>query len=327
MTLVELCAGTAAVSLWALGRGRPLTGFMGSKSRWAGGLVDALGCDRPARVVLVDAGPWGDVWTVLRDRAARAEVAVTFDRLEASGARPNELWSWFATVPPPADPVARVAQYLWLQARSAGTIPMWWSPERGRWESPSGSRTESAHARGGVAAAGRVQTNRPRSARFGPCGAGPAYAASGARGLRGGAAVGKPDHPGARGIQYPATIAARVRALDRLPWDRVEVVHGDLRDVAPIAGATVLFDPPYLGAPRYAALCPRADVLAVAECWRSAGCRVAVCEAVPLVADLGPGWHASRLPAVRRDVTEPREWATASWPIVLDRQVGLLEVS
>lgn len=175
-----------------------------------------------------------------------------------------------------------------------------------------------AHDRGAHVAGRRHQ---PLSARIGPCGDGPAYAASDrARGLRGGAAVGKPDHPGARGIQYPATIAARVRALDRLPWDRVEVVHGDLRDVAPIAGATVLFDPPYLGAPRYAALCPRADVLAVAERWRSAGCRVAVCEAevLPLA-----GWSASRLPSVRSDQPAPREWLTTSWPVIVDRQLLL----
>lgn len=76
MTLVELCAGTASVSLWAMGRCRPLTGFMGSKRRWAGQLVEAMEVDRPERVVLVDAGPWGDVWSVLQASDARAEVAI-----------------------------------------------------------------------------------------------------------------------------------------------------------------------------------------------------------------------------------------------------------
>ena len=40
---------------------------MGSKRRWASEIVDLLDADHPDRVVLVDAGPWGDVWSVLRD--------------------------------------------------------------------------------------------------------------------------------------------------------------------------------------------------------------------------------------------------------------------
>lgn len=296
--LVELCAGTAAVSLWALGRCAPLTGYMGSKRRWADDLVAMLDADRPARVVLVDAGPWGETWKTLRDADARREVAALFDRWEASGERPNALWSRLVAVPPYEDPVDRAAQYLWLQARSAGTIPMWWSAERERWESPSGSRTEKApaHDRGA-----HVVGRRHRTADVGVA----CVQGNTARGSRGGTAVGKPDHPGARGIQYPATIARRIRDLDAIDWSRVEVVVGDVRDVEPIPGARVLFDPPYLGAPRYAALCPRADVLDVARRW-AAVARVVLCEAEPLPLE---GWHPRRLRAVRRS----REWVTCSW--------------
>lgn len=259
-------------------------------------LVDALDCDRPDRVVLVDAGPWGDAWNVLRYAHQREAVARVFDAWATANERPNVLWSRLVASPPFEDPVERVAQYLWLQARSAGTIPMWWSPERGRWESPSGSRTESAHARGGVDARGRVTSER---------------------------AVGKPDHPGARGIQYPGTIAARIRALGQIPWDRVEVFHCDARSVDPIPGATVLMDPPYLGAPRYACLFPRADVLAVARRWHESGCRVAVCEAEPLPL---PGWTPHRLPTRRRGEV-PREWVTCSWRDHERPQLGLLEAA
>src|SRR5262245_35526098 len=144
MTLVELCAGTASVSLWALGRCPPLCGFMGSKRRWAPALVEAMGCDRPDRVVLVDAGPWGDVWTQLLNPTIRRAVAGLLLAWDAR--RIEDLWTECVSVPPSTDPAQRVAQYLLLQARSAGTIPVWWSGSR--WESPTGSRTEAAHNRG-----------------------------------------------------------------------------------------------------------------------------------------------------------------------------------
>lgn len=330
--LVELCAGTAAVSLWALGRCAPITGYMGSKRRWAALLTEVLDVDRPDRVVLVDAGPWGEVWSILRDARARERIAQVFDALGPVGT-PNKLWCAFASVRPPPDPIARTVQYLWLQARSAGTIPMWWSEERDRWESPSGSRTEIAHqTRPGVAALGRVAgARRRRTADIPAChqgnerelgpayparddgqGAralGPAHDRGALRGARAGAVNGKPDHRGARGIQHPATIARRLRALDRIDWSRVEVFHGDARALEALPGAAVLFDPPYLGAPRYAALLPRADVLEVAERWRRGGGRVLVCESEPLPL---PGWTSRRLPAVRRGEA-PHEWVTASF--------------
>ncbi|MCA9570824.1 MAG: hypothetical protein KC656_23445 [Myxococcales bacterium] len=317
--LVELCAGTASVSLWALGRCRPLTGFMGSKRRWAGQIVESLEVDRPERVVLVDAGPWGDVWSVLQASDARAEVAAILDGWDAEDETPHGLWRRMVDLEPPANAPERVAQYLWLQARSAGTIPIWWSGTR--WESPSGSRTETAHQRGGCAASSRGTgaahdrgagvmgvRHRRRTADVGP-----AYESGGlTRGARGGRSVGKPDHPQARGIQYPSTIARRIRALDHIDWSRVEVVHGDVRSVEPIPGATVYHDPPYLGCPRYAELLPRADVLALAQRWADAGCRVAVSEAEPLPIE---GWTARQLAR--------REWLTASWRARWPEQLSL----
>lgn len=270
MILVELCAGTASVSLWAMARCSPLTGYMGSKRRWASALVQALEVDRPDRVVLVDAGPWGDVWSVLQSHEQRWRVAAQLDAWV--GQDLPALWARLVVEPPPdAQPAWRVAQFLWLQARAAGTIPVWWSHETQRWESPTGSRTEAAHARRGSA-----------------------YTAGGR---------------GCRGVQTPATIASRVRALDVLPWDRIEVVHGDARYVEPVRGATVYLDPPYVGCPRYAALFPRAHVVEHACRWVDAGARVAISEATPL--DL-PGWTSRRL--------APREYVTASWPIVLPEQ-------
>jgi hypothetical protein len=47
-TLVELCAGAAACSLYALGGRRlvPLVSWMGGKRRLAPAILDALGVDR-----------------------------------------------------------------------------------------------------------------------------------------------------------------------------------------------------------------------------------------------------------------------------------------
>lgn len=348
-TLVELCAGTAAVSLRALaGRPvQPLTGYMGGKRRWASQLAELLGYgDRvPDRVVLVDAGPWGDVWQVLREREHRIRVANIF-RYRWGDSDPHELWASLVTVEPPPDPAERVAQYLWLQARSAGTIPIWWSAERGRWESPTGSRTEAAHERGGAPAIDRqVGDHRVgRAAEKGGRDLGRAYEAGGLERLRAEgsrkvalphqkdgngsvAAERRQKQKGVRGIQRPATIAERVDMLDRLPWERVEVFRGDLRTLAPIAGADVYFDPPYAGCPRYAAICPRADVLAVAERHRAAGCRVLVSEgeALPL-----EGWFHRRIHAEATSAggggTAARsraEWLTSSWPIAVPEQLDL----
>lgn len=328
-TLVELCAGTASVSLRALA-GRPLaplTGYMGSKRRWASILSHTLtGGGVPERVLLVDAGPWGDVWSVLRHRAARLQVAAVFrgwtDR------DPHDLWASLVLQAPSTDDASRVAQYLWLQARSAGTIPIWWDASRSRWESPTGARTEAAHERGGAPASGNRQMGRAyeaggvarkRDEKVGRA----AEKGDGSRRLgrahqKDGSspALKRQKQAGVRGIQHPATIAHRIDCLDRLPWERVEVIRGDLRSVEPIPGAVAYFDPPYLNCPRYAATCPRADVLEVAARWAAAGARVLVSEGEPLPLE---GWTSRRL--------ADREWLTSSWPIVVPEQLGLFGVA
>ena len=293
-SLVELCAGTASLSLWALSRLPPLCGYMGSKRRLAPLLVEVLGCDRPSHVTLVDAGPWGETWLLLKDpdlRAMTSEKLREWQRMDR-----DRLWSMLVSSEPYEHPAWRVAQFLWLQARSAGTIPVWWSEERARWESPTGSRTEAAHTRGGSALAHR-QKGAPKSD-------GPAYQT--------GDGSGDKVPRGCRGIQSPATIASRIDALVVLPWDRITVVHGDCRTVDLRADLFYL-DPPYLGCPRYASLLTRDAVLELAQ--RHGGhARVAISEAEPL---LLPGWEARRLPARKP------EWLTANFPLRLSEQIDL----
>jgi hypothetical protein len=100
------------------------------------------------------------------------------------------------------------------------------------------------------------------------------------------------------------------------------VLHRDGREVEPIPGAVVVIDPPYLGTHGYEAggVLPRADVVAMARRWAEAGAVVAVCEAVPVAQEMGPGWCSIDITGERTlkgsrcgTVTE---WLTLSRPAV-----------
>lgn len=269
--LVELCAGTAAVSLCAIAGHpvQPITGYMGGKRRWAPRIVSALGFDtfrRPGRVLLVDGGPWGEVWaSVQRDR--RAVVRALGDLAVIFGDDACAAWPILVAEPPAHDLAERVARYLVMQARSANCIPVWWDGER--WTSPTGARQRQN---------GRVATQQG-SRRLGP-----AYMSGAMLRQKSTSRAAK-----SRGLVKITTLAARVAALPDM--SRVDVIHGDVRDVDPIPGAAMYIDPPYLHAPRYARLLPRADVLAIIDRWRAAGCRVVASEGEPLGGETIPLAH------------------------------------
>jgi hypothetical protein len=127
-TWVEPFAGAAACTLRILG-GRdllPPVAWMGGKRRYARSILDAMGVpsERPAHVLLADAGPWGWVWPLLLAQDGAAAVA----RVLRSwvGEHPRDLWQRLAAVAPLDDSHERAAQWLWLQARSASGVPIWW---------------------------------------------------------------------------------------------------------------------------------------------------------------------------------------------------------
>lgn len=263
--LTELCAGTAAVGLCAL-VGLPmdsLTGYMGAKRRWSLRINQALGFDpfnRCGSLHLVDAGPWGEVWSAMADGYGPV-IANELRRLEdAHDDFAPAAWRAVVQLPPPAERPARVAQYLTLQARSAGCIPVWWDGDR--WTAPTGSRTERAH-----------ETRPGRGSRA----MGSAYAM--------GSGFVKSERRGAksRGLVRLSTLRQRVEDLHRVvPWQRVTVTHGPVDSVEPMGGGAVYFDPPYRGCPRYAALLVRAEVLQTIDRWRDASRVVVVSEAEPI---------------------------------------------
>jgi hypothetical protein len=242
--LVELCAGTAAVSLRALaGRPvQPLVGYMGGKRRWASQLAELLGFgDRvPDRVVLVDAGPWGDVWEVLRDRLNRRLVINLLT--EWSTYEPEKLWRALVAEPPHVDGPNRVAGYLAIQNGAPSSVPLWWDGTRWTQEGRNWSKDRR-----------KIYGVETRAACF-----------------------------SALRIGDLSKAADRVAALDLVDWGRIEVRRCLVEDVEPVPGAAVYFDPPYLNCTRYAVTLSRYAVLKVAAQHAAAGCRVLVSEGEPL---------------------------------------------
>ena len=124
--MIELCAGTGALTCRLLGVSRP-TPYMGNKRKYA---AQILGLLRPsgARLILADPGPWGDTWAAL----AAGEVSPTLEALIPSDPREHaDLWRRLASAPVPADRPERAAAHLVMQALSFRGKPIGVSP--GAW--------------------------------------------------------------------------------------------------------------------------------------------------------------------------------------------------
>lgn len=118
-------------------------------------------------------------------------------------------------------------------------------------------------------------------------------------------------------------VAGEVEGLADLPWTPITVVNADIDAAlallpADLDGCVVYLDPPYVGATRYACLCPREKVVAVAREVDRRGAVVLVSEAVP-VEELG--WEAFEITHAKRGQQDPRrkvkrEWITMNRPPV-----------
>lgn len=319
-TWAEPFAGAAACALRLVG-GRdllPPVAWMGGKRRYARAIADAMGVPAgpPARVLLADAGPWGWVWPLLLRAENAARVAAVLRSW--AGEHPRALWERLAAVPPAEDEHERAAQWLWLQARSASGVPIWWDGWRHVAPNGRGGFSPPHFNTGQAARDGWTDEERARGCRVARweqgSGEGRPPQPAGQRGLWRAATRDNSIHQAPRGndgsrrpdgMVNPATIAARVEAIASA-FAGVEVVvrHGDARGLLRLPGFCYL-DPPYVGATGYGWDCPRADVLALAQRWADAGAVVAVSEAEPL--DLA-GWH-------HVDLTRPGgkpEWLTLS---------------
>jgi len=96
----------------------------------------------------------------------------------------------------------------------------------------------------------------------------------------------------------------------------------DAREVHPPAlppGTVCYMDPPYFGTTGYASDLPRADVVALARRWATAGAMVAISEAEPIADLVADGWHAVRVDGERRGQKrtfskQQAEWVTMNRP-------------
>jgi len=125
--MVELCAGSAAVSLrWLRAKAKPPLSYQGGKRGYADAILEAMGqhpgggegCD----VVLCEPGPWGESWDLWRTSEGRAD---TIARLEAwAGEDPRALWERLRRAAVPAEAGEKVATWAVLQQFGFGCKPV-----------------------------------------------------------------------------------------------------------------------------------------------------------------------------------------------------------
>lgn len=249
----------------------PPVSWMGGKRRLA--LEGLAPLDLPRRripMLLADASWWGLVWPVCLDAVTGPRVAAVLRSWR--GEDPRALWFRLRDKGPREDLAEAAAQLLWLQARAASGVPVWWDGSKlVQWADDGGVRLN----------AGKGYHGGPDS------------------GSRGG------------GIVDPGTIAGRLDTVRGLDLGDTAILHVDAltltREWAPRLGAAarVTLDPPYQGCTGYPVACPRDEVLDIASTWARHGARVVLHEAVGLAADLGSGWTQRQLRTGRK-----AEWIT-----------------
>lgn len=162
MTLVELCAGSAAVSLALRGADPPLA-YQGGKRAYAHRILAALGLQPGLRceVVLAEPGPWGEAWDLWRTEAGRA---ATCERLRAwAGEAPRALWERLRSEQVPGDLAERVAVWAVLQSWNFRGRPIH-APD-GRWARTGGFDRKSGEGFANYWRSGDAKPypNRPRT--------------------------------------------------------------------------------------------------------------------------------------------------------------------
>ena len=314
---VELCAGSAAVSLRLVGgpHANPCIGYQGGKRGYARAILGVLGLRQGLgadEVWLNDAGPWGPVWRVLTTPGKAEEVAAIirgwkdeepralWERLKAEGwgelTEVGEVAAWaqsrawtIGNLPPPAGYCGpgKVA--------ASGLVPFAASltPE------VLASRVEAV-ARWLVCQWGSLHDGGPASARV----------LDGIKRTQ--------EKGGDRGPMSVESVSSRLH-----PWPTpVRAFHGSALDV-PIPedcrGVYVYADPSYrhpdgTATTGYAVNIYAEDLRERLLEWSARGAVVAISDARPLGALMGEGWHeveiGSERVGQRRTFGLTREWLT-----------------
>jgi hypothetical protein len=355
---IELCAGSAAVTLGLVGGSscNPPVSYQGSKRGYRKAILAAMGLRQglgAEQVVLVEAGPWADVWANLIDPEKCKAVANVIRGWIGEDAR--ALWDRLRAEAVPPDSVEGSAGWLWLsgEAYRPGQV------ESGLYVRTNGNQNISteeitagidrlsslrfpptAILKGDVAAWGPVEVAR--------------YLWLQARSVQACATwhdgqdwqMPKPFRRGVQalcqrgngdgsttGLILPESLADRVRSYDKLTEQGLAIFKGNVQDLETVPplpqGTFVYMDPPYQGCTGYVFDMSRAQVLEVARKWSDAGAVVCVSEAEPLHL---PGWHHLEITGARHGQArtfskQKREWLTmnrepAVRPMV---QAGLFE--
>jgi len=116
-------------------------------------------------------------------------------------------------------------------------------------------------------------------------------------------------------------IAACVAGLDSAQWPPVTIT-ADARTISPLQlpeGVIVYADPPYSDTTGYKHDLPRDEVVKMARMWAAAGATVCISEAEPIPELMADGWHAVEISATRRGAKrtfskQQAEWLTLSRP-------------
>ncbi len=316
---IEPFAGTFALTRALLGGvdhlARPRipapVAYMGAKNLLAAPILRLLGLcpgDGADRVALNDGSTIGRILPTLLHHQEHKRVGAILRGWE--GEDPRGLWFRLRDEGPSEDPAYYAASWLWLQARAASGVPVWWSNSGLVKQHRKGEGEERAYERANLA-----KWDRTRAGNIGP--ANQSHAADPRlvmdNGARDACAKGV-NAAGAGGILSTVTLARRLSALwlgVAMDMPNCDLSHQEVtafsRDILPsIAKATragwrvvVYLDPPYQGATGYELGCSREAVLSMALDYDRAGAIVAVSEAVAL--DL-PGWQAVNLPARKPEV-------------------------
>jgi len=273
-TLVEPCAGSAALTLHLLGARRALLPYQGSKWRFRHALsecTEQLGFPgAPHRVILTDSGPWGRVLGVVLSHSKRKALITALEQLATED--PRDVFERLNGGACPRRRVEFAAQFLFLQrlAFSGKAVGI----KAGRWASP-GFNASSAYGLAATARFGKVNPMVPSLIRV----------------LRG----------------YDTQLAdVEVRT-----WQRgaLRPLPG-----LSCTSTLVYIDPPYEGSTAYPnGSVSRDQVVTLARAWQAAGAAVIVSEGAP-IGDGLVGWRAQRLYRGREDTSPFRgkqaEWIT-----------------
>ena len=153
---VELCAGSAAVSMTLLG-GRAPCRYMGGKGRFARLVLEEMEVNA-TDVVLVDPGPWGRVWRALCEhKPAVCDALDALERLDHGG-----LFLRLSKEVPPEDDIEFAVAFFVLQQLNWRSKPV--MLKKGKW-STSGLDSTMAYGLPGTDKFGEVRPQLPTVAR------------------------------------------------------------------------------------------------------------------------------------------------------------------